>query len=44
VAVKHASGEKCERCWAVSPEVGTDAKHPTLCRRCADAVEKYYTA
>lgn len=44
VAVKHASGEKCERCWVVSPEVGTDAKHPTLCRRCADAVEKYYTA
>lgn len=42
VAVKHAAGEKCERCWTVTPEVGTVEKHPTLCVRCADAVEKYY--
>jgi isoleucyl-tRNA synthetase len=33
-----APGQKCERCWRVLPEVGADQKHPTLCRRCAEAV------
>jgi isoleucyl-tRNA synthetase len=32
-------GAKCERCWKVLPEVGSNAKHPTLCRRCCEAVE-----
>jgi len=34
-----APGTKCERCWKVLPEVGSVAAHPSLCRRCADAVE-----
>ncbi|WP_137126711.1 isoleucine--tRNA ligase [Roseomonas sp. HF4] len=34
-----APGTKCARCWRVLPEVGTSAKHPTLCLRCEDAVE-----
>ncbi len=34
-----AQGQKCERCWKVLPEVGGNAKHPTLCRRCCDAVD-----
>ena len=34
-----ARGQKCERCWKVLPEVGESAKHPTLCRRCCDAVD-----
>ena len=25
---------KCERCWHVREEVGTNAEHPTLCSRC----------
>jgi len=33
-----ASGEKCQRCWKVLPEVGAVADHPDLCGRCADAV------
>jgi isoleucyl-tRNA synthetase len=33
-----APGEKCVRCWRVLAEVGSDPAHPTLCRRCADAV------
>jgi isoleucyl-tRNA synthetase len=37
--VTPASGEKCVRCWRVLPEVGTNTTHPTLCLRCADAVE-----
>ncbi len=34
-----AEGEKCARCWRVLPEVGENPRHPTLCRRCVDAVE-----
>jgi isoleucyl-tRNA synthetase len=37
--VTPASGEKCVRCWRVLPEVGSNPNHPTLCLRCADAVE-----
>jgi isoleucyl-tRNA synthetase len=37
--VTPASGEKCVRCWRVLPEVGSNASHPALCLRCADAVE-----
>ena len=33
-----APGEKCERCWRVLPEVGANHAHPTLCRRCCEAV------
>jgi isoleucyl-tRNA synthetase len=39
VVVTPASGEKCQRCWKVLPEVGTVAAHPDLCRRCAAAVD-----
>ena len=38
VVVNLAEGEKCERCWQVLTEVGDDKDHPTLCRRCSDAV------
>jgi len=37
--VMPAAGEKCVRCWKVLPEVGSVAAHPTLCVRCADAVD-----
>jgi isoleucyl-tRNA synthetase len=39
VVVRKATGAKCARCWKVLPEVGTVPAHPTLCLRCADAVE-----
>jgi isoleucyl-tRNA synthetase len=39
VLVDLAAGEKCERCWQVLTEVGENKSHPTLCHRCADAVE-----
>ena len=39
VAFARAEGEKCDRCWKVLPDVGDDPAHPTLCLRCADAVE-----
>ncbi len=40
VVVGPAQGEKCERCWKHDPTVGSDAAHPTLCRRCAAVVAK----
>jgi isoleucyl-tRNA synthetase len=33
-----ASGPKCVRCWNIRSDVGSVAKHPTLCKRCADVV------
>ena len=39
VTVAAAEGHKCERCWIYSDEVGQDAEHPTLCKRCAEAVK-----
>jgi isoleucyl-tRNA synthetase len=39
VAVNVAEGEKCERCWVVTPEVGQDSDHPTLCARCSSIVK-----
>ena len=39
VKVSAASGEKCERCWTYSDTVGEDSDHPTLCKRCSEAVK-----
>ncbi len=40
--VTPATGEKCQRCWRVLPEVTaakhTHPDHPDVCDRCADAV------
>gem|GEM_PF-4339304 len=36
-----AEGRKCERCWKILPEVGTDAEFPNLTLRDADAVRWY---
>lgn len=35
VQVAAAPGQKCERCWIYSEEIGADPDHPTLCPRCA---------
>ena len=42
IVVEKADGEKCDRCWTISETVGTEEKHPTLCKRCAEVVENYY--
>lgn len=43
IVVEKAEGETCERCWTVTPEVGSDPEHPTLCPRCADVVKNHYS-
>ncbi|QGQ95793.1 isoleucine--tRNA ligase [Paenibacillus psychroresistens] len=42
VRVTSAEGEKCERCWNVTSEVGESPVHPTLCKRCAEVVSAHY--
>ncbi|WP_010270085.1 isoleucine--tRNA ligase [Paenibacillus senegalensis] len=42
IKVLLAEGEKCERCWVVTTEVGSKQAHPTLCPRCAEVVDAHY--
>ncbi|MCP4231644.1 MAG: isoleucine--tRNA ligase [bacterium] len=35
ISVEPAPGEKCPRCWVRSTEIGSNAKYPDLCPRCA---------
>ncbi len=35
-----ASGEKCQRCWKVLPDVGSHA-HEGVCGRCSDAIDAW---
>ena len=39
IKVLHADGEKCERCWKYSTELGKDSEHSTLCPRCASVLK-----
>lgn len=38
ISIQKAAGQKCERCWMYQEGVGTDIEHPTICPRCAEAV------
>jgi isoleucyl-tRNA synthetase len=35
VAVSRASGDKCQRCWSFTTDVGSDPEVPEVCARCA---------
>ena len=39
VKIERADGTKCERCWNYSTRVGEFDKYPTVCERCADALD-----
>jgi isoleucyl-tRNA synthetase len=39
VRVERAPGAKCPRCWNYRENVGASAAHPSLCERCASALE-----
>jgi isoleucyl-tRNA synthetase len=38
VQAKPAAGSKCERCWRFTTDVGDEAKFPTVCLRCVEAL------
>ncbi len=40
VMVQKAQGEKCERCWVYSLNLGTDPTHPTLCPHCTTVMKE----
>ena len=40
VEVAKAAGAKCDRCWNYSVHVGEDAKYPTVCERCSQALRE----
>jgi isoleucyl-tRNA synthetase len=35
IEVMPADGQKCERCWNYSTQVGVDPEYPTVCERCS---------
>jgi isoleucyl-tRNA synthetase len=39
VNITVADGEKCERCWIVTTDIGHLAEHPTACKRCAEVLQ-----
>jgi isoleucyl-tRNA synthetase len=40
IDVDRARGEKCERCWMRTEDVGRNAEHPTLCARCVSVLAR----
>ncbi|MCP2521107.1 class I tRNA ligase family protein, partial [SCandidatus Aminicenantes bacterium Aminicenantia_JdfR_composite] len=40
ITIKRAEGEKCERCWNYSIEVGKNKDFPTFCPRCIEVLKK----
>lgn len=44
VKVEKAAGQKCERCWNYSLEVGKDPDYPTVCERCSEALKEIEAA
>jgi isoleucyl-tRNA synthetase len=39
--IRHADGQKCERCWHWETDVGQNPEHPTICGRCIEAVKQF---
>ena len=40
VKVQRAGGNKCERCWKYTNDVGSNPRFPTICAHCAAAVDE----
>ncbi|HEX6284272.1 MAG TPA: zinc finger domain-containing protein, partial [Pyrinomonadaceae bacterium] len=40
IQIEKAEGTKCERCWNYSTRVGEFERYPTVCERCAAALEE----
>ena len=36
--ISRASGQKCERCWHYTEDIGSHNDHPTICSRCIEAL------
>ena len=40
ILVEKADGEKCERCWNYSTELGQNAAHPNACPKCLASLQE----
>jgi isoleucyl-tRNA synthetase len=40
VTIRKAAGEKCDRCWNYTIDVGTDARYPGACLRCVTSLDE----
>jgi isoleucyl-tRNA synthetase len=40
VHIERAEGEKCERCWKYTSDVGSHPQLPTICASCAEVVSE----
>ncbi len=38
ISVSPSTAPKCERCWVHDKTIGQNKEHPTLCKRCVDAL------
>jgi isoleucyl-tRNA synthetase len=43
VRVDRARGDKCERCWKYTLDVGRDEAYPTICQPCTEAVKELFS-
>lgn len=39
IGVVDAEGEKCDRCWNYSTQIGKKPEHPTICERCIEVLQ-----
>ncbi|HEU0141118.1 MAG TPA: isoleucine--tRNA ligase [Bryobacteraceae bacterium] len=44
VHVERAEGEKCERCWKYTQDVGSNPQFPSICANCAEVVSELVQA
>jgi isoleucyl-tRNA synthetase len=42
VDVERASGDKCERCWKYTNDVGSDKELASVCASCAKIVREFF--
>ena len=40
IKVKKIDAPKCQRCWNYRPSVGQNLRHPLLCQRCVEVIER----
>jgi isoleucyl-tRNA synthetase len=42
IMVDEAEGEKCERCWNYTTDVGENARYPGACKRCVINLDEMF--
>ncbi|HJZ12212.1 MAG TPA: zinc finger domain-containing protein, partial [Acidobacteriota bacterium] len=38
--VRKAQGQKCQRCWQIKSDIGSNPSYPMVCRRCGDVLDQ----